>query len=130
MPSHIALTTYLVRDYDEAICWFQAALGFKLFEDSEMGGGKRWVVMGPDSESGARFLLAKAANVEQAAAVGKAAGGRVAYFLHTDDFARDHAKMLAAAVTFIESPRRESYGTVAVFEDLYGNRWDLLQPET
>ena len=95
-----------------------------------MGDGKRWVVMGPDSERGARFLLARAANPEQAAAVGKAAGGRVAYFLHTDDFARDHAKMLAAAVPFIESPRRESYGTVAVFEDLYGNRWDLLQPET
>lgn len=130
MPHHIALVSYLVRDYDEAIRWFQAALGFKLFEDTDMGDGKRWVVMGPDSENGARFLLARAANVEQAAAVGKAAGGRVAYFLHTDDFARDHAKMLAAAVTFIESPRRESYGTVAVFEDLYGNRWDLLQPET
>ncbi len=130
MPQHIALITYLVRDYDEAMRWFDAALAFKLFEDTDMGDGKRWVVMGPDSERGARFLLARAANPEQAAAVGKAAGGRVAYFLHTDDFARDHAKMLAAVVPFIESPRRESYGTVAVFEDLYGNRWDLLQPET
>ena len=128
MPKHIALITYLVRDYDEAIAWFQTALGFRLFEDTNMGGGKRWVVMGPDAERGARFLLAKPANPEQTTAVGQAAGGRVAFFLHTDNFARDHANMLAAGVRFIESPRHESYGTVAVFEDLYGNRWDLLEP--
>jgi catechol 2,3-dioxygenase-like lactoylglutathione lyase family enzyme len=128
MLKHIAIITYLVRDYDEAIAWFQAALGFRLFENSDMGGGKRWVVMGPDSERGARFLLAKAASPEQEAATGQTAGGRVAFFLQTDDFAGDHAIMLAAAVRFLESPRHESYGTVAVFEDLYGNRWDLLEP--
>ena len=129
MPKHIALITYLVRDYDEAIAWFQAALEFRLFENTDMGGGKRWVVMGPDPERGARFLLAKPASPEQAAAIGQAAGGRVAFFLHTNNFARDHANMLSAAVRFIESPRHESYGTVAVFEDLYGNRWDLLEPK-
>jgi len=129
MPKHIALITYLVRDYDEATAWFQAALGFRLFENTDMGGGKRWVIVGPDAERGARFLLAKPASPEQEAAIGQAAGGRVAFFLHTDDFARDHAIMLAAAVRFLESPRQESYGTVAVFEDLYGNRWDLLEPK-
>ena len=104
MSQHIALVTYLVKDYDEAIAWFHAALGFKRFEDTDMGGGKRWVVMGPDTSQGARFLLAKAASQEQATAVGKAAGERVAYFLHTDDFARDHAKMRSAAASFIEAP--------------------------
>ena len=121
MPSHIALVTYLVRDYDEAAAWFTTALGFTLFENTDMGAGKRWVVVGPASEKGARFLLAKAAAPEQSAQIGQAAGGRVAFFLHTDDFQRD------AKVNFLESPRHEAYGTVAVFEDLYGNRWDLLQ---
>jgi catechol 2,3-dioxygenase-like lactoylglutathione lyase family enzyme len=129
MHKHIALITYLVRDYNEAIAWFRSALGFRLFEDSDMGGGKRWAVMGPDTESGARFLVAKAADATQAAAIGKAAGGRVAFFLHTDDFARDEAAMKAQGVEFVESPRQETYGTVAVFKDLYGNRWDLLQPK-
>jgi len=126
---HIALITYLVRDYDEAIAWFKAALGFRQFEDTNMGGGKRWVVMGPDTESGARFLLAMAADATQVAAIGKAAGGRVAFFLHTDDFVRDETKMKAHGVQFLEAPRHEAYGTVAVFEDLYGNRWDLIQPK-
>ena len=130
MPKHIALITYLVRDYDEAIAWFQSALGFTLFENTDMGGGKRWVVMGPDTPTGARFLLAKAASPEQAVQVDKAAGGRVAFFLHTDDFAREEKAMLHAGVQFLEAPRHEPYGTVAVFEDLYGNRWDLLQPKT
>jgi catechol 2,3-dioxygenase-like lactoylglutathione lyase family enzyme len=129
MHKHIALITYLVRDYDEAIAWFKAALGFRLFEDTNMGGGKRWVVMGPDTESGARFLLAMAADATQAAAIGKAAGGRVAFFLHTDDFVRDETTMKAHGVQFLEAPRHEAYGTVAVFEDLYGNRWDLIQPK-
>ena len=130
MPHHIALTTYLVRDYDEATRWFQKALGFKLFENTNMGGGKRWVVMGPDTPSGGRFLLAQAVSPEESAHIGKAAGGRVAFFLHTDNFARDEKTMRQAGVKFIEAPRHEAYGTVAVFEDLYGNRWDLLQPKT
>ena len=129
MPSHIALITYLVRDYDEAIAWFATALGFTLFENTDMGAGKRWVVVGPTSEKGARFLLAKAATPEQSAQIGQAAGGRVAFFLHSDDFQSDEARMCAANVKFLESPRHEAYGTVAVFEDLYGNRWDLLQPK-
>ena len=127
MSKHIALVTYLVRDYDEAIAWFKTALGFRLFEDSDLGSGKRWVVVGPDTANGARFLLAKAALPEQTTDIGKAAGGRVAFFLHTDDFQRDYKTMLSAGVHFIETPRHEAYGTVAVFEDIYGNRWDLLQ---
>ncbi len=127
---HIALITYLVREYDEAITWFQNAVGFKLFEDTDMGDGKRWVVIGPDTNSGARFLLAKAAAPEQSTQIGNAAGGRVAFFLHTDDFQGVQKSMLKAGVKFLDAPRQEPYGTVAVFEDLYGNRWDLLQPKT
>ena len=130
MPHHIALITYLVRNYEEAISWFQKALNFTLFENTDMGAGKRWVVVGPDRSQGARFLLAQTASPEQFAHIGKAAGGRVAFFLHTDDFARDEKTMQQAGVKFIEAPRHEAYGTVAVFEDLYGNRWDLLQPKT
>jgi uncharacterized glyoxalase superfamily protein PhnB len=127
MTNHIALTTYLVRDYDEAIVWFSSALKFKLFENTDLGGGKRWVVVGPAHDKGARFLLAKAANAEQATFIGKAAGGRVAFFLHTTDFTSDCEAMINAGVIFNEQPRHETYGTVAVFEDLYGNKWDLLQ---
>ena len=130
MQKHIAFITYLVRDYDEGIAWFQNALGFKLFENTDMGGGKRWVVIGPDTASGARFLLAQPASPEQATYIGKAAGNRVAYFLHTDNFELDELTMTHAGVRFLESPRHETYGTVGVFEDLYGNRWDLLQPKT
>ncbi|HEY5363940.1 MAG TPA: VOC family protein [Aestuariivirga sp.] len=130
MAKHIALITYLVREYAEAITWFQNGLGFKLFDDTEMGGGKRWVVVGPDTSSGARFLLAKAASHEQSTFIDKAAGGRVAFFLHTDDFQNEQKSMLKAGVKFLETPRHEPYGTVAVFEDLYGNHWDLLQPKT
>ncbi len=130
MPQHIALVTYLVRDYDEALQWFQNALDFTLFENTDMGDGKRWVVVGPDPQSGARFLLAKAAESQQTAQVGKAAGGRVAFFLHTDNFEHKAKTMTKAGVRFLEPPRQEAYGTVAVFEDLYGNRWDLLQPKT
>ena len=126
---HIALITYLVREYAEAIAWFQNALGFKLFEDTDMGDGKRWVVIGPDTNSGARFLLAKDSGHEQSAHMGKAAGNRVAFFLHTDDFQAEHKSMLKAGVKFLEAPRHEPYGTVAVYEDLYGNRLDLLQPK-
>ena len=129
MPNNIALITYLVRDYDQAISWFVNVLGFKLFENTDMGGGKRWVVIGPDTNSGARFLLAQATTPEQNAQIGKAASGRVAFFLHTDDFKRDHSAMQSKGVIFTEKPRHEAYGTVAVFKDLYGNHWDLLQPK-
>jgi catechol 2,3-dioxygenase-like lactoylglutathione lyase family enzyme len=121
----LSAITYLVREYDEAIDWFQRALDFEILEDTDLGGGKRWVLMGAGA---VRLLIAKADGPEQIAAIGKAAGGRVAYFLETDNFSRDHAQMLAAGVLFKEAPRHEAYGTVAVFEDLYGNGWDLIEP--
>lgn len=119
MTQQLALATLVVRDYDEAIAFYVEALGFDLTADQAMG-DKRWVVVTPPGSS-AGLLLAKASGEDQA-------GGRVAFFLHTDDFDRDHARMTAAGVRFLEPPRREPYGTVAVFEDLYGTRWDLLQP--
>ena len=129
MKYKIAHVTYLVSDYDEAITWFKNALDFSVYEDTALGGAKRWVVVGPASKRGVNFLLAKADGAEQVSHIGKAAGGRVAFFLHTDDFARDHAAMQSKGVKFMESPRQETYGTVAVFEDIYGNKWDLLQPK-
>ena len=126
MNGRLATVTFLVRDYDEAIAWFKAALDFDLIEDTKMDAGKRWVLL---DGGGVRLLLAKAEGAMQAAAIGNAAGGRVAYFLNTDNFARDHGRMLAAGVKFRETPRFEPYGTVAVFEDLYGNGWDLIQPK-
>lgn len=128
--SHIPLVTFLVRDYAEASNWFQSALGFSMLEDMDMGKGKRWVVVGPSSGRGVKLLLALAATPEQQAQVGKAAGGRVAYFLHTDDFAAMATRMRAQGVEFLEAPRHEPYGMVAVFADLYGNKWDLLQPKS
>jgi len=125
--AHLAL---LVRDYDEAIAWFTGALGFGLLEDTPLGGGKRWVRVGPAGGRGAALLLARAATPEQEAAVGKQAGGRVFLFLHTDDFARDRARLAAHGARFREAPRQEPYGTVVVFEDLYGNAWDLIEPRT
>jgi catechol 2,3-dioxygenase-like lactoylglutathione lyase family enzyme len=118
--------TYLVRDYEEAIAWFNTVLHFKLVENTDLGNGKRWVIL---DAGGVKFLLAKVNSAAQSAAVGNAAGGRVAYFLYTHDFTRDHARMLAAGVKFKELPRHETYGTVAVFEDLYGNGWDLIEPK-
>jgi catechol 2,3-dioxygenase-like lactoylglutathione lyase family enzyme len=123
----VATVALLVADYDEAIAWYTAKLGFALAEDLDFGGGKRWVVVAA-GERGARLLLAKASDDGQSARIGDQAGGRVFLFLETDDFARDHAAMSAAGVRFLEEPRREAYGTVAVFEDLYGNRWDLIEP--
>jgi catechol 2,3-dioxygenase-like lactoylglutathione lyase family enzyme len=128
MSRRLALTTFLVDDYDRAIQWFTGALGFHLQQDIDQGGGKRWVVVSPTAEGGAALLLARAGSDVQAARVGDQTGGRVAFFLETDDFARDHAAMLAAGVTFLEAPRVEPYATVAVFRDLYGNTWDLLEP--
>lgn len=127
MSRRLSLTALLVRDYDEAIDFYVRKAGFELVEDTDQGGGKRWVVVSPGAGSGA-LLLAKASDPAQAACVGDQAGGRVFLFLQTDDFARDHGRMAAAGVRFLEDPRREPYGTVAVFEDLYGNRWDLIEP--
>jgi catechol 2,3-dioxygenase-like lactoylglutathione lyase family enzyme len=125
----ISAITYLVRDYDEAIAWFVVALGFVLIEDTDMGEGKRWVLVGPQAQ-GVRLLFAKAVGRSQMDAVGKAAGGRVGFFLNTKNFAQDHARMMAAGVEFKEPPRHETYGTVAVFADLYGNLWDLIEPRS
>lgn len=126
----LALTTLLVHAYDEAIDWYRDKLGFTLVEDTPLGDGKRWVVMGPQSGEGACLLLARARGEAQAGAVGNQAGGRVFLFLHTDDFWRDYHAMRQRGVAFRETPREESYGTVAVFADLYGNLWDLLQPSS
>ncbi|SMD11343.1 VOC family protein [Kibdelosporangium aridum] len=127
MP-HLGLTAIVVRDYDEAIAFYVDSLGFELREDTRLDERKRWVVVAPPGSTESAILLAKAASDEQAARVGDQTGGRVGFFLNTDDFARDHARMVQAGVTFIREPRHEPYGTVAVFVDLYGNRWDLIQP--
>ena len=124
----ISAITYLVRDYDEAIAWFVSTLGFVLIEDTDMGEGKRWVVVSPNARGGVNLLLAKAVGLTQIEAIGKAAGGRVGFFLNTENFVQDHARMMAAGVEFKEPPRHEPYGIVAVFADLYGNLWDLIEP--
>lgn len=130
MERHIAAISLLVRDYDEAIAYYTQKLGFVLLEDTALGGGKRWVRIAPRGAAETSLLLAQAANERQSAQVGDQMGGRVGFFLHTDDFRRDHAAMSAQGVNFVEAPRHESYGTVAVFEDLYGNRWDLIEPKS
>lgn len=127
MAARLHAFSLLVREYDEAIAWFAGALDFELLQDDDHGGGKRWVRVAPRGAQTA-LLLARADGEAQRAAIGNQTGGRVGFFLHTDDFARDHAAMQAAGVTFLEAPRREPYGTVAVFQDLHGNRWDLLEP--
>ena len=126
MSRRIAQMALLVRDYDEAIRFFGRALGFTLLEDSPRENGKRWVRVGPTGEEGAALLLARAATPEQERAIGNQSGGRVFMFLETDDFARDYARMRAEGVRFTEEPRQEEYGTVVVFLDLYGNKWDLI----
>jgi catechol 2,3-dioxygenase-like lactoylglutathione lyase family enzyme len=124
--SHLGLVTLVVTDYDEAIAFYRDACGFDLVEDTPLGGGKRWVVVRPaGAETG--ILLARADGPRQQARVGDQTGGRVGMFLTTDDFDRDHRRMSAAGVSFEEPPRQEPYGTVAVFGDLYGNRWDLIE---
>lgn len=123
----LAQIAFLVRDYDEAIAWFTEKLGFTLVKDAPLGAGKRWVVVAPP-RGGTRLLLARAVSDEQARAVGLQAADRVAFFLETDAFARDHAAMAARGVAFLEEPRHEAYGTVAVFADLYGGKWDLIEP--
>ncbi|MCA0201993.1 MAG: VOC family protein [Proteobacteria bacterium] len=126
MPT-IALVTVVVREYDEAIAFYRDKIGFRLVEDTPHG-EKRWVVLESPAGEGARLLLARAADKAQAARVGDQTGGRVFMFLHTDDFDRDYERYAARGVRFVRSPRREAYGVVAVFEDLYGNLWDLIGP--
>lgn len=127
MSQHIAAITLVVRDYDEAIAFYVDRLGFDLTEDRHMGDGKRWVTVAPPGGQ-VRLLLARAVGVGQDARIGNQTGGRVGFFLHTDNFQRDHELYRQNGVRFLEAPRVEPYGTVAVFEDLYGNKWDLIQP--
>jgi catechol 2,3-dioxygenase-like lactoylglutathione lyase family enzyme len=127
MPQSIAQLALVVRDYDEAIAFFTERLDFRVIEDTPLGGEKRWVVVAP-SGSGAKLLLARAVTAEQASRVGNQTGGRVFLFLHTDDLRRDYTLMRDRGVEFIGEPREEAYGTVVVFLDLYGNKWDLIQP--
>ena len=124
--NRLGLVTYVAREYDEAIGFFVGKLGFTLVEDTDMSDGKRWVVV--SAGDGASLLIARADGEQQVASVGNQTGGRVGFFLQTDDFNRDFAEGTARGVKFREQPRREVYGIVAVFEDVYGNTWDLIQP--
>lgn len=128
MQQYIAHISLVVNDYDEAIRFYTEKLLFRLVEDTRLDEDKRWVLVAPPGARECCLLLAKAADTAQLASVGNQTGGRVFLFLYTDDFRRDYDRMTAAGVRFIGLPREEAYGTVAVFEDLYGNRWDLLQP--
>ena len=126
MKQHLGALALLVDHYDEAIAWYTRALGFELIEDMDQG-RKRWVLLAPPGSSETRLLLARANGEEQASRVGNQTGGRVFLLLHTDDFQRDWQRMREQGVHFREQPRHEAYGTVVVFEDLYGNAWDLLE---
>ena len=126
MTQRLAHVAIVVADYDEAIDYYCGVLGFELLEDEPRGGGKRWVLVQPPG-SPTSLLLARAANDRQRSAIGNQFGGRVGFFLHTDDFARDYAAYSQRGVHFVEQPRDESYGKVVVFEDRYGNRWDLIE---
>jgi catechol 2,3-dioxygenase-like lactoylglutathione lyase family enzyme len=129
MTQTLGLVSLVVRDYDEAIAFYVGVLGFTLIEDSFIPEqNKRWVVVAPPGSAGTRLLLARASSGEQVTRIGNQTGGRVFLFLHTDDFARDYQSYKAKGVIFAREPREEPYGTVAVFQDLYGNLWDLLQP--
>jgi catechol 2,3-dioxygenase-like lactoylglutathione lyase family enzyme len=132
MTQRIGYVALVVREYDEAIAFYTQTLGFELIEDTDLGGGKRWVLVRPPGavsakSGGTDLLLARAVTPEQSATIGNQTGGRVFLFLHTDDFWRDYHAFVARGVEFVRPPSRESYGTVAVFVDLYGTKWDLLQ---
>lgn len=131
MPQVLGYIALIVRDYDEAIAFFTQKLGFALIEDSPSkdrdGHIKRWVLVAPPGSHCTKLLLAKASNPEEVSRIGNQTGGRVFLFLHTDDFWRDYRVMTERGIKFVRDPREEEYGTVAVFEDLYGNKWDLLQ---
>ena len=128
MTQQLGLVALLVPDYDDGIAFYCGVLGFDLVEDTDRGDGSRWIRVAPVGSVGAALLLARAQGPDQEAAVGRQAGGRVGFFLETTDFAADHARYVAAGVTFLEQPRHEVYGSVAVFEDPFGTRWDLIQP--
>ena len=123
--AHIAL---VVKDYDEAILFYTNKLDFILLEDTKIDETKRWVIIAPNGAKESCLLLAKAANEKQLACIGNQTGGRVGFFLFTDDFNRDYNKLVNRGVTFVRPPKKEPYGIVAVFQDLYGNLWDLLEP--
>lgn len=129
MSQQISALALLVDDYDRAIAYYTQVLGFRLLEDTPQGPGKRFVRVAPPGDGETALLLAKAANPEQAARIGDQTGGRVFLFLRTDDFWRDYHAYKARGVDFTEEPRQEVYGTVVVFRDLYGNKWDLVQPK-
>lgn len=128
MQQRIAHIALVVKEYDEAIQFYTKKLGFTLIEDTKLDGDKRWVLVAPPGATECSLLLAKAANEQQAASIGNQAGGRVFLFLFTDDFWRDYNNMVAQHIHFVRPPKEEAYGIVAVFEDLYGNQWDLLEP--
>lgn len=130
MSQLLAMISLVVREYDEAIHYYTSTLGFSVVEDTLIAAqNKRWVVVAPPGQGGARVLLARASTPEQLSCVGNQTGGRVFLFLHTDDFARDYRRYLEKGVTFVRGPAEEAFGTVAVFQDLYGNLWDLVQPK-
>jgi len=130
MKQSIGLVSVVVREYDEAIAFYVGTLGFTLVEDTYVEAqDKRWVVVAPPGSTGSAVLLARATSPAQLARIGDQTGGRVFLFLYTDDLARDHARYLAQGVTFVRPPQEQAYGSVAVFADLYGNLWDLLQPK-
>lgn len=128
MKQHIAHISLVVTDYDEAITFYTQKLNFRLVEDTVLSATKRWVLVAPPGSDGCQLLLAKAATDEQRSRVGNQTGGRVGFFLFTDDFLRDYQQLLANDITIVREPTTEPYGTVAVFADLYGNLWDLIQP--
>lgn len=128
MQQKLAHTALVVRDYDEAIHFYTETLGFTLIEDTKLSNTKRWVIVAPKGSNGCNLLLAKAANEEQLSRVGNQTGGRVFLFLHTDNFGRDYEALQSKGVTFVRDPATEAWGTVAVFKDLYGNLWDLIEP--
>jgi catechol 2,3-dioxygenase-like lactoylglutathione lyase family enzyme len=128
MKQHIAHFALVVDDYDDAIKFYTETLQFHLIEDTVLSETKRWVLIAPKGSTGCNLLLAKAATEEQKSRIGNQTGGRVFLFLHTDDFERDYQAMLEKGVAFIRSPAVEEYGKVAVFKDLYGNLWDLVEP--
>lgn len=127
MSRQIGMITLVVHDYDEAIAWYTNVLGFSLISDAPLSDTKRWVVVAPEGSGGCRLLLAKADGDLQNACIGNQTGGRVALFLYAEHFAKEYAALVKAGVRFLEEPRHEAYGSVAVFEDLYGNKWDLLE---
>jgi lactoylglutathione lyase len=126
MTQRLGYVALVVRDYDEALAFYVDVLGFECLEDTDLGGGKRWVRVHPTGSDGAGLLLARAASDEQTSRVGNQTGGRVFVFLETDAFRRDYDRLVSRGVTFVRGPSEEEYGTVAVFEDLYGNRFDLI----